>query len=126
MARLSLLLICLASIFAYNSAYSEETWGDISAKLQSVNEVGVMLNTTSQKNFTKTVEENKNLTKLVETNDVLTKLVESKPRFLLQPRQATTTTTTTTTITYRLGQRITGLKNTHFITNKATQSKVNI
>lgn len=106
MGRLSFLLLCLASVFAYNFGYSDETWGDISVELESVDLLDADVNTPLQQNFMKIVEENKDLRKFVQENDSLTKLVESQQRSLVQPRQAAASTTT---ITYRLGQRITGM-----------------
>lgn len=112
MARLSLITIYLASIFAFHCVNSE-IWGDISETLETIN-VGARVNASSSKNLTKTVDEKKNLTKLVEDGHIYTNLIRSNPaRFVLQPRQvggvaATTTTTTTTTITYRLGTRVSG------------------
>lgn len=109
MARLSLITVYLASIFAIHFVIvSSETWGDISEKLETIN-ISINVNASSPKNMTKTVAENKNLTKLVEEGQIFTKLVESKPQHLLQPRAVTTgSVAATTTITYRLGNRVSG------------------
>lgn len=100
MARLTLLTIALAFLYALNFVKCE-TWGDVDGKLE-LNNIGVGSAATDGKNQV-------NLTKIVEgtegTNSV--RGIQVSPRFLLQPR-IDAAPTTRTTITYKLGQRING------------------